>query len=325
MNMPNTTLSIPELLSQLADPLRLRMLALLESEEVSVGELARITQIPQSTASRHLKVLADGRWIHRRIVGTATYYRLSFDDLEPAMRELWRTIQRSMPESAELAEDARRLASVIAERRNDSLGFFGRLAGEWDELRSSLFGSTFTADALLAMLPERWTVADLGCGTGNGSERIAPYVEGVIAVDQSKPMLEAARKRLTGQSNVEFRMGSLESLPIEDGSVDAAMLILVLHHLDDPTEALRECARVLRTERGGGVALVVDMVEHERDDYRERLGHRHLGFSEHLIEGQMRSAGFGPARVRTLHSDSHGKGPSLFVATARVLDATGGA
>ena len=305
--------SLPSRLAALAEPLRLRILRLLQSEELSVGEVARVVQLPQSTISRHLKVLSDGHWIARRSVGTATHYRLILDDLTPQSRTLWIAVREQMEASPDLAEDARRLEAVIAERRLDSQAFFGRVAGEWDTLRGELFGNEFTAPALLSLLPTHWTVADLGCGTGNASEILAPCVKQVVAIDQSEPMLDAAKKRLAGAQNVQFRTGSLEQLPLDDNSVDAAVCILVLHHLDDPSAAVREMARILRP---GGIALIVDMFEHDRPEYRQTMGHRHTGFNTKQTTRMFKQAGFNTPRIQALASDPEGKGPGLFVANA---------
>lgn len=309
---------ITDRLAELSDLVRVRLLRLLEREELSVGEIASVVQLPQSTVSRHLKQLADGGWLLRRSVGTASYYRLVQDDLLPTLAALWVTVRDAIEQTAELEEDDRRLGSVLSERRRDSVGFFGRLAGEWDELRQSLFGRAFTANALLGLLPSDWIVADLGCGTGNAAERLAPFVGGVIAVDQSGPMLDAARKRLGTSSGVEFRQGELENLPIDDGGVDAAICLLVLHHVEDPALALADIRRVLRRDRGGGVVLVVDMIEHDRTEYRHTLGHRHLGFSRSRIEGLIHDAGFRTTGYRELPSDPDGRGPGLFVATGHL-------
>lgn len=318
MKHAKQAISITDRLAELSDPVRVRLLLLLEREELSVGEIASVVQLPQSTVSRHLKNLAEGAWLVKRSVGTASYYRLVQDDLHPVLASLWVTVREAFEAGADLEEDQRRLASVLAERRRDSVGFFGRLAGEWDELRQSLFGRAFTADALLGLLPRDWLVADLGCGTGNASERLAPYVGGVIAVDQSEPMLEAARKRLGESSGVEFRVGTLEQLPIDTGAVDAAICLLVLHHVEQPAAALAETRRVLRRDRGGGVVLVVDMIGHDRVEYRHTLGHQHLGFAQDQIEGLLRDAGFAHTGYRQLPSDPDGRGPGLFVATGHV-------
>lgn len=310
--------SVSDRLSDLSEPTRLRLLGLLERDELSVREVASIVQLPQSTVSRHLKLLTEGGWLLRRHVGTATYYRLINDELDPRARSLWVTVRDQLAKSAELAQDLQRLAAVLAERRTDSVAFFGRMAGEWDELRAGLFGRAFTADALLGLVPSEWAVADLGCGTGNASEQIAPYVSRVVAVDQSEEMLDAARLRLESFEHVEYRVGALESLPLEDASVDAAMCLLVLHHVETPQRAIAEMRRVLRTERGGGVALIVDMRRHNRTEFRESLGHRHLGFDTDALTRTVRDCGFDDVRVRCLPSDVEGKGPGLFVMIARI-------
>ena len=306
------------LLSALAEPVRLRLMLVLEQEELSVGELADVVQLPQSTTSRHLKVLGDAGLLKRRSAGPATIFKLVLDDLPPEARALWLAVrEQAGPVSA---EDAHRLAGVLAERKLDSQTFFGRIAGEWDQVRTHLFGAEFTLRALLALLPRRWTVADLGCGTGNASELLAPHVQRIIAVDSSEAMLAAARKRLAGLKNVQFLPGDLEKLPLQPASVDAVVCDLVLHHLERPAAAIAEMARVLRPDRAGagGVALIVDMVEHKREDFRTAMGHRHLGFASGTISGWMNDAGFTDVRIQKMAADPEGRGPGLFVATGRV-------
>jgi SAM-dependent methyltransferase len=295
-----------------------RMLRILESRELSVGEIASVVQLPQSTVSRHLKVLMDGAWLSRRSVGTATLYQMVMDNLSVASRTLWATVRDQIGESAEFREDLGRLRVVLDERRLDSQAFFGRVVGEWEQVRVRLFGSSFTARALPALLPPDWEIADLGCGTGNAAELLAPAAKRVVAVDQSGPMLEAARKRLAAAKNVSFKEGSVESLPLTDGSVDAAVCVLVLHHVREPLKAVREMRRILRAERGGGVAMVVDMVAHKREEYLRTMGHRHLGFAPEEMVGMMKQAGFSSARADVLPTDSEARGPGLFVAVGRI-------
>ncbi|MBC7834101.1 MAG: metalloregulator ArsR/SmtB family transcription factor [Phycisphaerales bacterium] len=311
--------SITDRLAALGEPIRLRCLRVLERDELSVGELSRVVQLPQSTVSRHLKVLADGGWLIKRTEGTATLYRLILDDLAPADRALWTTVRDQMSGgvgdkgSPELDEDIRRLSGVLNERRTDSEAFFGRVAGEWDAVRNDLFGQRFTPLGLMSLIPRHWAVADLGCGTGNASELLAPVVARVVAVDQSAPMLKAARKRLAGQSNVEFLRAELESLPIPPASVDAAVCILVLHHVADPQKAVSEMRRILKP---GGVALVVDMLEHDRSSYKHTMGHRWLGFSEPTMRSFMDRAGLKNIRCSPLLPDPDARGPGLFACTA---------
>jgi len=219
-----------------------------------------------------------------------------------------------MDDPRQQREDFARLESVLAERRDDSLGYFGRVAGEWDKIRSELFGGAFTPPALLALLSADWVVADIGCGTGNASEQLAPHVRRVIAVDPSQPMLDAAAKRLSAFGNVELRQGSVERLPIEDASLDAAVLVLVLHYVEDVAGALREVRRALKP---GAVCLIVDMVEHDRQEFRRMMGHRRAGFAEREALDLLGDAGFVDARWRALPPSPESRGPGLFVATAR--------
>jgi ArsR family transcriptional regulator len=180
-------------------------------------------------------------------------------------------------------------------------------------MRDELFGSRIYPLSLLALLNEGWTVGDLGCGTGPVSEALAPFVGQVIAVDDSEAMLASARERLAGVSNVELRLGELESLPIEDSRLDAATLVLVLHHLADPEKVLREVARVLRP---GGRLLVVDMLPHDRHEYHQRMGHVWMGFSEDQVGRLLDRVGLDASGFRPLPVDESARGPALFAAGA---------
>ena len=307
---------MPPLLGRLAalsDLARLRILRLLAAGELSVGELARALQLPQSTVSRHLKVLFGAGWIGRRSEGTASLYRLTEDALDDGSRQLWRLIRDRVGPLPTFDEDDRRLVEVLAERRTDSKAFFGRVAGEWNELRCGLFGEAFTTEALLGLVRADWVVADLGCGTGNAAEHLAPVVGKVIAVDREPAMLEAARKRLAGFDNVEFRPGDLtEALPFPDRAVDAVVVFLVMVYIPEPASALIEMARILRP---GGMVLIVDLVAHDRESYRHTMGHLHLGFEPRQVEQWGRSAGFSEVRYRHLRPATTAKGPGLFAAT----------
>ena len=311
-----------DLLSQLADPVRLRMIRVLEQHELAVGELVKVLQIPQSSGSRHLRVLADGGWLFKRTAGPAAYYRVVLDDLEPGLRSVWITLRDQLGDDPVLEHDDHRLGAVLAERMTDSAAFFGRVAGEWDDVRNDLFGRSFTDSALLGFLNPQWHVADLGCGTGNATELLSRWVDRVSAVDRSPEMLEAARERLNeaglDAANVDFLEGELTDLPLESASVDVAACVLVLHHVDDHVAALKEMKRVLRTTRNGGMLLVVDMCEHQRHEYRHAMGHVHLGFSEKERRDMFELAGFGDVRIHTLRPDTNASGPSLFAAVAHI-------
>ena len=297
----------------LSDPTRGRLLLLLEGHELTVGELCNVLQQPQSTVSRHLKVLADDGWLGSWRDGTSRRYRLEVERLQPAARRLWQLVGELIRGLPAARQDRDRLASVLAERRTRSREFFSSTAGEWDRVRRDLFGAGAETLPLLGLLDPRWVVGDLGCGTGQTAAAVAPFVARLIAVDESEKMLAAARRRLASHHHAEARRGSLEALPIADGALDAALLILVLHHLADPPAVLAEVARALAP---GGRLLVVDMAPHDRERYRQEMGHLWLGFSPEQLAGWLADAGFAPPRLVPLPPDPEAKGPNLFAATA---------
>jgi SAM-dependent methyltransferase len=310
--------SMAHLLGSLSDPMRLRMVRLLEQQELSVGECAHIFQTAQSTASRQLKMLAEQGWVTKRSEGTATLYRMLMDELTPEARALWVSLRSQLSGSVDVQEDDRRCVAVLEERKTDSVHFFGRMRGEWDQLRSELFGSRFTAAALLSLIRADWTVADVGCGTGNAAELLSPVVSRVIAIDQSQPMLSAARQRLAARSNVEFVLGALPEVALEPRSVDAAVCVLVLHHVEDVQGAIKSLVSALRADRGGGLVTFVDMVAHDREDYRRTMGHKHLGFSRERILSDLAAAGLAHTSYHELSAEAQARGPGLFVASGRL-------
>jgi ArsR family transcriptional regulator len=300
-------------MSALADPTRWRILLLLEKHELTVSELCAVLQTPQSSVSRHLKTLADDDWVSSRRDGTSRFYSMPLDDLDSGASRLWPLIREQVAATAAAGQDERRLQGVLARRRAKSQEFFAAAAGDWDRLRSGLFGDGFYLWAVLGLIDPALVVGDLGCGTGQLTETIAPYVRRVIAVDGSADMLDAARRRLDDRSNVDLRQGDLEALPLAPGELDAAVLSLVLHYSPDPARALAEVARVVRP---GGRVLVVDMLPHEREEYQQQMGHVWLGFSEKQMARLLSGAGFDDVRMRALPADPDAKGPSLFATVA---------
>ena len=304
-------------LSALADTTRSRILLLLDRHELTVTELCGVMQLPQSTVSRHLKALADSGWISARAEGTSNVYAMTRDELDPSARRLWALVREQVGPTPGAVNDQRRVQTILAERRTKSQEFFSSSAGQWDRLRDELFGERFHFAALPAFADAEWTVGDLGCGTGQMTAALAPFVGHVIAVDTSSAMLQAAKKRLQGFDNVELRRGDLEALPIDDARLDAAALALVLHHLPEPGRALAEVRRVLKPR---GRLLIVDMLPHDRESYRQQMGHAWLGFSEEHVRRILDESGFGDARIVPLSPDPKSKGPGLFVATAKRLN-----
>lgn len=298
-------------LSALADATRGRILHVLDGHELTVGELVVVLQLPQSTVSRHLRILSDEGWLVSRSEGTSRFYTLS-GHLASGAEELWRVVRGSLAESAEGAQDVERAREVVSGRRTRSQEFFATAGGQWDAVRAELFGEP-EARGLLALMDPGWEVGDLGCGTGRLAETMAPYVARVVAVDESSDMLDAARRRLADVGNVALSRGRLEALPLGDASLDVAVLGLVLHHVPAPEKALGEAARVLRA---GGRLLVLDMVAHGREEYRERMGHIWSGFERKRLEGWLREAGFERVAWHPMRADPEAKGPLLFTAVA---------
>ena len=301
-------------LASLADTTRSRTLLLLDRHELTVSELCGIVQLPQSTVSRHLKALSDSGWIAARSEGTSRLYTMTRDELDPSARRLWLLVREHVGSSPAAAQDQRRLQAALAERRTKSQEFFSSSAGQWDRVRDDLFGDRFHLAALAALADGTWTVGDLGCGTGQVSAALAPFVAKVISVDTSAAMLQAARKRLHGFDNIDLRRGELEALPVDDARLDAATLMLVLHHVPEPERALAEVARVLKPQ---GRAVIVDMLPHDRESYRQQMGHVWLGFSDDHVRRMLQEAGFEEIRVVALPPDARSKGPGLFVATGK--------
>jgi ArsR family transcriptional regulator len=301
-------------LSALADLTRSRLLLVLEGNALTVGELCQVLRLPQSTVSRHLKLLFDEGWVSARAEGTSNRYRAALRELDPAARQLWHLVRDEIAKAPAARQDAQRLRAVLADRTTKSREFFASSAGQWDRLRGELFGARAELAALPALLDDGWTVGDLGAGTGQVAASLAPFVRRVVAVDGSAPMLDAARRRLAPFGNVELRRGELEALPIEDGALDAAVLSLALHLAPEPARVLAEAARVLRP---GGRLLIVDMMPHERTDLSESMGHLWPGFDADSIAAWGRAAGFASSTYHPLAADPAARGPTLFAAVLR--------
>jgi ArsR family transcriptional regulator len=298
-------------MASLSEPTRLRLLRLLERHELGVAELVDVLQLPQSTVSRHLKVLGDEGWVRSRSQGTTRLYRMSA--AESAARRLWLLAREQTAGWPTIAQDQLRLTRRLAARQPAAQAFFAGAAGRWDRLRSELYGDAFAQAAFLSLLPPHWIVADLGCGTGHVAARLAPHVRGVIGVDQSAAMLKAARKRTRALRNVELRQGSLEALPLDDGSVDGALVLLALTYVAEPARAVREVVRVLRP---GGRAVVVDLLRHDREEFRRQMGQESSGFEPDALRGLLEGAGLQDVHCRPLAPEPQTRGPALVLAAA---------
>ena len=276
-------------LRALADPTRLRLLALLEKDELSVQELQDITGLGQSRISTHLGLLQDADLVQSRRAGKRTFYRFHRRD-DPAARELLALGVRGAEELNERRADLVNLRRVLELRAHQEQVFFNQVAGRFD--RSYGPGRSWQAfgQLLLRMLPPL-VVADLGSGEGLVSELLARRCKRVIAVDNSARIIEfgAAKARRNGIKNLEFRLGDLQAPPIEAATVDLAILSQALHHAEDPGQAVRSAHRILKP---GGQLMILDLLEHGFPQARELYGDRWLGFATSDLQRWLEQAAF---------------------------------
>jgi ArsR family transcriptional regulator len=275
-------------LRALADPTRLRIVALLENDEISVNELQEITCLGQSRISTHLGLLAETGIVQSRRDGKRTFYRLSVHP-DAHVREFIRLAMRGAKELPEHGTDHANLKRVLARRHEQAQVYFNQVAGRFD--RSYGPGRSWEAfgHLLLRILPPI-TVADLGSGEGLLSELLARRCAKVIAVDNSEKMVEfgAKKAKKNGLKNLEFRLGDLENPPIDAGSVDLVVLSQALHHASEPSLAIRAAARLLKA---GGQIMVLDLLKHDFTQAKELYGDRWLGFTESDLHRWFEEAG----------------------------------
>jgi ArsR family transcriptional regulator len=298
--------STVEHLGALADPTRLRLLRVLEADELTVADLRDVLRLPQSTVSRHLKTLLDGGWVVHRREGTAGFYRLILDELDEGRRTLWLAARESSAGWATAAQDLLRLRQHLATRGEG--GFFAGVAGDWQAIRDEQYGRSFEVMAALALLPSKATVADLGCGGGHFAEKLAGFAGEVIGIDASPEMLKAARRRLAPLDNVKLKQAELSAVPLADATCDAAFCVLALSYTEDPAAVVAEIRRLLKP---AGRAIIVDVLAHDRDDFRRRMGQRHRGFA--IDETRQLLRDFVDVRIQPLPPEPDAKGPALFV------------
>lgn len=312
------------LFKALADNTRRRILHLVSRVELSVSELVDCLRQPQSTVSRHLKVLRDAGLIHDRREGTAVRYampdRAALADTAaqplPAGILEWVSHQQ-LPKTLQT-----RLDRVLNRRAENGSRFFSRIAHRWDRMRVDAFGDAFHLEALNSLLPAGWVVADIGTGTGFLLPTLARTFRRVIAVDPVPEMLEVARNRCQAGkiNNVLLKQGDLSRLPILNERVDLVLAVLVLHHVPSPPDALAEIRRVLKPH---GRLLIVEQTAHRFTTFHERMQDRWWGFEPAGLARELEAAGFDQVSYRELDAEPSAAAPDqvpdLFVMTARRL------
>jgi ArsR family transcriptional regulator len=307
-------------MNTLGDTTRARILRLVERQELNVGELTTVLDLPQSTTSRHLKQLSDDGWLGAQRDGTSRLYRFN-EQLAAPQRALWDLLRQNLDDSPSVEHDDTNLAQVIAARRSRTEAFFATAAERWDELRDEFFGPQLELGLVSALLERSAVVADLGCGTGRLSAALAPFVAQVFCIDNSEAMLTKAGKLLAPFTNVELRRGALEQLPLPSQSADLAVMCMVLHYLPEPWRALSEAARILKPD---GKLVVADIRTHELEDFRSRMGHVWSGFTEDQLKAWALQSGLTPIHYHGLAQPSGtpppiGR-PEVFIQTSHKTD-----
>ncbi len=281
--------SVLKSLRSLADPTRLRIIALLERDELSVNELQQITRMGQSRISTHLGQLQEADLIQSRREGKRTFYKLNPNAPE-LEKEFIQLAVRSARELPEHSADQVNLKRILVRRHDQAQVFFDQVAGRFD--RSYGPGRSWQAfgQMLLRTMPPL-VVADLGAGEGLLSELLARRARKVIAVDNSEKIVAfgAAKAKKSGIKNLEFRLGDLEEPPIEPQSVDLVILSQALHHAREPARAIAAAHRILRP---GGQMMILDLLQHSFEKARELYGDIWLGFAESDLQRWLEAAGF---------------------------------
>jgi len=299
----------------LGDPTRVRILALLEREELAVHELMEALGMAQSRVSRHLGLLREAGLLRDRREGTYALYRFERPAPGP-WADAWALARRELDRDALAERDRLALARVLEARAAKSRSFFDAVGPEWDALRKVWNDDTLRARAAARVLPRDLVVADVGTGTGTLALELAAAGMRVVAVDHSKAMLDATQRKLEQSgARVELRLGEAEALPLADDEVDAAFAHLVLQYLPAPARAVAELARVVKP---GGAVVVVDFVRHDREWMRQELGVVWMGFAPEEVAGWLGDAGLEHVRVEVQPPALRGGDlPATFIADAR--------
>jgi SAM-dependent methyltransferase len=307
---------VQKIFRTLSDPTRVRVLALLEQQELAVQELMDVLGMAQSRVSRHLAILREAGLLMDRREGTYVFYRFSAPREGP-WHEAWQLVRRELRDDPLHLGDSVALENVLRARAARTRTFFDAVGPEWDALRKVFNDDALRARAITRLVTPGLRVADVGTGTGILAAELARLGLRVIAIDNSARMLDAARAKLAaeGQAGVELRRGEASALPLADGEVDAALAHMVLHYLPSPADAVREMARAVRP---GGRVVLVDFVRHSHEWMRQELGVAWLGFESDEIEAWCAEAGLVELRQEAFEGRTGARDlPATFIAAAR--------
>jgi len=306
----------------LSDPTRMRILRLLEREELHVQELMEVLGMAQSRVSRHLAILREARLLGDRRDGTYVFYRF-VPPAEGPWRDGWSIVRARLEGDPTADRDDALLHRVIEARSQQTRSFFDAVGPEWDALRKVFNDDALRARAIDRLVPPGLRVADIGTGTGILAGELARLGLDVVGVDRSARMLEAARGKLAERiwprgGRIDLRRGEADRLPIDDDDVDAAFAHMMLHYVPSPGDAIREMARIVRP---GGVLVVVDFVKHAHEWMRQELGVVWMGFEADELRAWFDAAGLRDIDLEEMPSVDRGRDlPATLIASARVPD-----
>jgi len=293
--------SILKNLRLLADPSRLRILLLVEREELSVAELQEILGMGQSRISTHLAQLKQAGLVEDRRNGKSILYRLKQSAQSNGFSQLLDVLRQAAAEIPEAEQDSEALRLALRRRQDKMRAYFDELAGKFG--RHYVPGRSWQglAETLLTLIPPM-VIADLGAGEGTFSQLLARRSKKVIAVDNSEKMVEYGRALAAkhGIKNLEYRQGDLEDVPIKAGGVDLAFFSQSLHHAPHPERAVAEAMRILKP---GGRIVVLDLVRHNHEEARELYADLWLGFTEVDLTRFLRQAGFQHIETSVVHTE----------------------
>ncbi|PLX78978.1 MAG: ArsR family transcriptional regulator [Desulfuromonas sp.] len=285
----------------LADPTRLRLLALLTHGELSVQDITTALDMGQSRISRHLKILFQAELISQQKQGTWSYYRLHVG--QELFARIWPLLREKFDHDPLYREDASNLVRLLESRRQQSREFFDQHARRWDELSSNLLPTSDYLTELRRRIGSPTSLLEIGVGTGALLQELAGDISRLIGIDQSAAMLEEARSRLekAGIRHADLRLGDMENLLLGDIQVDTIVLNMVLHHAEQPLLVLKKMVQALRP---GGMLVIADYLEHKHDWVRQALADVWLGFTTDTLLAWLDEVGLQQLEAEVTAQDS---------------------
>lgn len=291
----------------LSDPIRVRILRLLNKEELNVQELMFILNMSQSRISHHLSILKDSEFISDRHEGTFVYYKSTIIDNDNKLlfqiidekakaqlskiKEIKTDKESTSSDLIWWQKDFSRLEICLKKRTDKSRMFFRNVAKKWDEIRKNLYDEVIALKAINSIIPAEYVVADLGTGTGFLLPYLSEIATKVVGIDNSREMLKIAKNNLKTLKikNVQLKYGCIEKLPVEKNTFNAAFANMVLHHSAKPILAIKEIHRILKKN---GKVVIIDLLKHNVDEMREKMGDLWLGFDTNEIQNWLNETGF---------------------------------